>query len=126
MREAINEINELLRYLIDAGGSIEAELIARRPAGRGPGDASVDGVLRLRRQRDRQNYGPRAGAVLNDCGGTIMAISDGGRRRVIWSDEDGAYVGLCDEYPSLSWLDATPDEALAGIRRLVDEAILDL
>ena len=55
-----------------------------------------------------------------------MATGDGGRRRVIWSDEDGAYVGLCDEYPSLSWVAATPDEALAGIRRLVAEVILDL
>ncbi len=23
--------------------------------------------------------------------------------RVTWSDEDGEYVGLCAEFPSLSW-----------------------
>ena len=36
MREAINEINELLRYLIDSGGSIEAELLARDPLDEDP------------------------------------------------------------------------------------------
>ena len=39
--------------------------------------------------------------------------------RVIWSDEDGEYAGLCAEFPSLSWLAATSDAALAGIRELV-------
>ncbi len=34
--------------------------------------------------------------------------------RVIWSDEDGEYAGLCAEFPSLSWLAATLDTALAG------------
>ena len=36
--------------------------------------------------------------------------------RVIWSDEDGEHVGLCAEFPSLSWLAQTPEAALAGIR----------
>ena len=39
--------------------------------------------------------------------------------RVIWSEEDGEYAGLCAEFPSLSWLAATSDAALAGIRELV-------
>ena len=26
--------------------------------------------------------------------------------RVTWSAEDNKYVGLCAEFPSLSWLDA--------------------
>ena len=60
------------------------------------------------------------------AGDTLMATSDGGLFRVIWSDEDGAYVGLCDGYSSLSWVAATLDEALAGIRWLVAEVILDL
>jgi hypothetical protein len=41
--------------------------------------------------------------------------------RVIWSPEDGEHVGLCTEFPSLSWLAPTPEGALAGIARLTDE-----
>lgn len=46
--------------------------------------------------------------------------------RVTWSPEDGEHVGLCVEFPSLSWLAATPEEALAGVRRLVAEVLVDL
>ena len=46
--------------------------------------------------------------------------------RVTWSEEDGEHVGLCAEFPSLSWLAATPEGALRGIRRLVAEAIEDM
>jgi len=46
--------------------------------------------------------------------------------RVTWSPEDGEHVGLCAEFPSLSWLAATPEKALAGIRRVVAEAVSDL
>ena len=45
---------------------------------------------------------------------------------VTWSGEDGEYVGLCTEFPSLSWLAATPDEAFTGIRRLVSDALADM
>ncbi len=46
--------------------------------------------------------------------------------RVTWSPEDGEHVGLCAEFPSLSRLDATPEGALAGIRRLVADVVRDL
>ena len=46
--------------------------------------------------------------------------------RVSWSREDGEYVGLCAEFPSLSWLASSPESALKGIRKLVDEVISDL
>ena len=46
--------------------------------------------------------------------------------RVTWSEEDGEHVGLCVEFPSLSWLEATPEKALSGIRRLVKEAVADM
>ncbi|HWG21182.1 MAG TPA: hypothetical protein VG225_11690 [Terracidiphilus sp.] len=39
--------------------------------------------------------------------------------RVTWSAEDSEHVGLCVEFPSLSWLAATPEEALKGIRSTV-------
>ena len=38
--------------------------------------------------------------------------------RVTWSAEDAEHVGLCTEFPALSWLAATPEEALSGIRTL--------
>ncbi len=46
--------------------------------------------------------------------------------RVIWSEEDREYVGLCDRFPSLSWLAATREAALTGIRHLVRDAVLDI
>jgi predicted HicB family RNase H-like nuclease len=46
--------------------------------------------------------------------------------RVTWSEEDEEYVGLCIEYPSLSWLARTPQEALEGIRQVVAEVVADM
>jgi len=46
--------------------------------------------------------------------------------RVTWSQEDGEHLGLCAEFPSLSWLALTPEKALAGIRRLVGEVVADM
>lgn len=46
--------------------------------------------------------------------------------RVTWSAEDNEHVGLCAEFPSLSWLATTPEKALKGIRQLVAEVCADL
>jgi len=46
--------------------------------------------------------------------------------RVIWSEEDVEYVGLCAEMPSLSWLDATQAGALAGIIDVVRRSAADM
>ncbi len=46
--------------------------------------------------------------------------------RVTWSDEDEEYVGQCAEFPSLSWLAASPEEALQGIRDVVQEVVDDM
>lgn len=46
--------------------------------------------------------------------------------RVTWSQEDGEHVGLCAEFPSLSWLAPTPEKALSGIRGLVGEVVADM
>ena|SRR5574344_1682262 len=46
--------------------------------------------------------------------------------RVTWSPEDGEHVGLCVEFPSLSWLAATPEAALEGVRQVVAEVVADL
>ena len=46
--------------------------------------------------------------------------------RVTWSAEDGEYVASCLELPSLSWLAATPQDALCGLAQVVAEAVADL
>jgi predicted HicB family RNase H-like nuclease len=46
--------------------------------------------------------------------------------RVTWSEEDDEYVGLCAEFPSLSWLESSPEEALRGIRQTVAQVVADL
>lgn len=46
--------------------------------------------------------------------------------RVTFSEEDGEYVGLCAEFPSLSWLARTPEAALKGIRKVVGEVVTDM
>jgi predicted RNase H-like HicB family nuclease len=46
--------------------------------------------------------------------------------RVIWSAADGEHVGLCAEFPSLSWLAKTPEAARKGIRRIVSEAVANM
>ena len=46
--------------------------------------------------------------------------------RVTWSAEDNEYVGLCSEFPSLSWLSENQDKALQGIRKLVAEVVADM
>lgn len=46
--------------------------------------------------------------------------------RVIWSEEDREYVGLCAEFPSLSCLDKSENAALNGIRQLVSDVVVDL
>ena len=46
--------------------------------------------------------------------------------RVTWSEEDREYVGLCAEFPSLSWLARSQEAALRGIRKVVAEARRDM
>jgi predicted HicB family RNase H-like nuclease len=46
--------------------------------------------------------------------------------RVVWSEDDREYVGLCAEFPSLSWLGKTPESALKGIREVVEGVIKDM
>lgn len=46
--------------------------------------------------------------------------------RVTWSEDDNEYVGLCAEFPSLSWLAETPETALKGMRKLVAEIVKDM
>jgi predicted HicB family RNase H-like nuclease len=46
--------------------------------------------------------------------------------RVTWSEDDNQFVGLCAEYPSLSYLASTPQKALNGIIKVVAEVVKDM
>ena len=47
--------------------------------------------------------------------------------RVTWSAEDGEFVGLCaEEFPLLSWLASSQEEAFSGIRQLVADIVADM
>ena len=46
--------------------------------------------------------------------------------RMTWSEDDQEYVGLCAEFPSLSWLSSSPEAALRGIRRVVAGVVADM
>lgn len=46
--------------------------------------------------------------------------------RVTWSVEDGEFLGLCAEFPSLSHLDDSQASALEGITRLVADIVADM
>ena len=43
-----------------------------------------------------------------------------------WSEEDEEYVGLCIEYPGLSWLAPTPQGTPDGIRKVVADVVGDM
>ena len=46
--------------------------------------------------------------------------------RVTWSEQDQEHVGLCAEFPSLSWLASSPEAALRGIRTVVAKVVKDM
>ncbi len=46
--------------------------------------------------------------------------------RVLWSEEDQEFVGLCTEFPSLSWLDSSQEKALKGTKNLIAGVLEDM
>lgn len=46
--------------------------------------------------------------------------------RVTWSEEDDEHVGLCAEFPGLSYLALSPSKAINGICKVVDEVVQDM
>ncbi len=46
--------------------------------------------------------------------------------RVTWSEDDQEYVGLCAEFPSLSWLASSQQAALKGIGAVVAGVVADM
>jgi hypothetical protein len=43
----------------------------------------------------------------------------------VWSEEDKQFVGLCDEFPGLCWLEPFIEDALKGIRRCVADMLAE-
>jgi len=56
----------------------------------------------------------------------MVLESDKYTYRVLWSEEDEEFVGLCAEFPSLSWLASSPEKALKGIRTIVKDCLSDM
>jgi predicted HicB family RNase H-like nuclease len=56
----------------------------------------------------------------------VSLKSDRYTYRITWSEDDREFVGLCIEFPSLSWLAKTPEAALKGIRRVVRKTVKDM
>lgn len=48
------------------------------------------------------------------------------RYSVRWSEDDQEYVGLCNNFSSLSWIADSQKEALNGIKKLVANVIKDM
>ena len=46
--------------------------------------------------------------------------------RITWSEDDNEYIGLCAEFPSLSWLSQNPESALKGIMSVVEDVCEDM
>jgi predicted HicB family RNase H-like nuclease len=63
---------------------------------------------------------------LTDWKTNVALKNDRYTYRITWSEDDQEYVGLCAEFPSLSWLEKTPEAALTGIRNIVAEVIADM
>ena len=53
-------------------------------------------------------------------------MSDHYTYRITWSVGDAEHVGLCAEFPLLSWLAPTPEEALSGIQEVVHHCLTDM
>ncbi len=46
--------------------------------------------------------------------------------KITWSVEDQEFVGLCAEFPSMSYLHENRAEALEGITNLVKDVVIDM
>jgi len=56
----------------------------------------------------------------------MISESDRYTYRISWFEEDKEFVGLCIEFPSLSWVAESQETALKGIRQVVEETIKDM
>ena len=64
--------------------------------------------------------------MADNINNSITIIADTYHYSAIWSEEDEEYVGLCAEFPLLSWLAPDREEALESIKALVIECLEDM
>lgn len=55
-----------------------------------------------------------------------MNLVDHYTYRVVWSEDDQEFAGLCAEFPSFSWLDPDRHVTLDGITTLVKDVLEDM
>ena len=46
--------------------------------------------------------------------------------KITWSEEDQEFVGLCAEFPSMSYLDKDQNATLKGITDLIKDVVTDM
>lgn len=80
--------------------------------------------VRLERFDPSRHVNPRG--ICPQCAAPMAPTSRTYIYSAAWSDEDKAYVGLCAEFPSLSWLSKAQDQAISGIVGLVIGAVADM
>lgn len=56
----------------------------------------------------------------------IEKLVNGYTYKVFWSDEDQEYIGVCEEFPSLSFLDSDKFKAFEGVIELVKSVMYDM
>lgn len=84
-------------------------------------------------------YVGRGRAILSESGWEVlnaaMSVEDEGddpevfrqySYNVRWSEEDGSVIGMCEEFPSLSFTAKTAEDAAAGIETLVEGVVRDM
>jgi len=60
------------------------------------------------------------------CKVKVLSVINHYEYRVIWSEEEGQFIGLCSEFSSLSWLASSAGKALRGIRKVVADVVQDM
>jgi predicted HicB family RNase H-like nuclease len=83
-------------------------------------------IFKTRKERPKHIRLNRFFWLLKNWRSIMAQKNDKYTYRVTWSEEDNEYIGLCAEFPSLSWLADTPEKALKGIRKTVAEVISDM
>jgi hypothetical protein len=63
---------------------------------------------------------------MQDGNGRMISETAPYTYQVFWSEEDQEFVGVCVQFPSLSWLAATEEEALCGIQTTVADVVAEI
>lgn len=57
---------------------------------------------------------------------TLLFSADKFTYRLLWSEDKQCYLGVCSEFPDLSYEATSGDDALAGIQRRIADELADL